>query len=335
MTESANAVDPSLLADSDAFHRLVVEPCRPVVLRGAVSHWPLARAAAEGGASLADYLAGFDVGRQVEAFVGAAGIGGRYTYTDDLAGFNFRRESMPLGEAIRRITQAEGDGDTLYVGSLPMPVVLPGLGEANRLNFMAPAMAPRIWIGHASTVACHYDMMDNLACAVAGRRRFTLYPPDAIGDLYVGPIDHSMAGQPVALAAEAEPGDPRYPRFDQARDRAITIDLEPGDALYMPKLWWHRVEARGAFNLLVNYWWDAFPVAPDQPFPTMLLAMSAIAGRPPEERAAWRAWFDHYVFRPDGHPLAHLPEARQGVLGDGPENAKMLRAHAMRMLRGG
>src|SRR3546814_8225775 len=34
----------------------------------------------------------------------------------------------------------------------------------------------------------------------------------------------------------------------------------------------------------------------------------AIAERPEAESAAWRAWFDHYVFRPGGHPLAFLPE---------------------------
>lgn len=331
----ANEVDRSLLTGPDAFRRLVVAPCRPAVIRGAVADWPLARAASAKDGSLAAYLAEFDTGRQVEAFVGDASIAGRYTYTDDLTGFNFRRESLPLGEAIRRITVPGGEGPTLYVGSLPIPVVLPGLVEANDLAFAPPGVAPRIWIGHASTVACHYDMMDNLACVVAGHRRFTLYPPDAIGDLYVGPIDHTMAGQPVGLAAEADPGDPRYPRFDRVRDQAMTVDLAPGDALYMPKLWWHRVEASGAVNILVNYWWDAFPVAPDQPFPTMLLAMSAIATRPPAERAAWRAWFNHYVFRPDGHPLAHLPEARHGILGDTPENGKILRAHAMRMLRGG
>src|SRR3546814_7168431 len=67
-----------------------------------------------------------------------------------------------------------------------------------------------------------------------------------------------MAGQPVALAPGAAAGDPRYPRFEGARGRAVTIDLDPGDALYLPKLWWHQVEARDAVNLLVNYWWDAF-----------------------------------------------------------------------------
>lgn len=332
MTQAAE-IDRAALDGHDAFRRLVVEPCRPVVIRGAVSDWPLAKIAASGREALPPYLARFDAGRQIEAFVGDATIAGRYHYSDDLSGFNFRRETMPLGEATRRIA-AGSDSETLYVGSLPIAQTLPGLAEENRLPFAPPGVSPLIWIGHASTIPCHYDMMDNIACVVAGQRTFTLYPPDAIGDLYVGPIDHTMAGQPVSLAAGAERGDPRYPRFEQARDRAIIAELGPGDALYMPKLWWHRVEATGMLNILVNYWWDAFPVGPDQPFPTMLLAMSAIAARPPAERAAWRAWFDHYVFRPDGHPLAHLPEDHHGILGDGPDNMKIIRAHAMRMLRG-
>lgn len=334
MTEAPIEIDRAALDGHDAFRRMVVDPCRPVVIRGAVADWPLAEIAASEDGALAAYLARFDAGRQVEAFVGDAAIAGRYQYSEDLSGFNFRRQAMPLGDAVRRIA-AGSDSETLYVGSLPMAVALPGLAEDNALPFAPPGVAPLIWIGHASIIACHYDMMDNIACVVAGQRTFTLYPPDAIGDLYVGPIDHTMAGQPVALAAEAAPGDPRYPRFEQARHRAVTVELGPGDALYMPKLWWHRVEATGALNILVNYWWDAFPVGPDQPFPTLLLAMSAIAARPLAERAAWRAWFDHYVFRPDGHPLAHLPEERHGILGESPANAKMVRAHAMRMLRGG
>ncbi|WP_230482899.1 cupin-like domain-containing protein [Sphingomonas sp. Leaf21] len=334
MSRAAVEIDAARIDGPEAFRRLVVDPCRPVVLRGAVRDWPLARVAAAGGSALGEYLARFDAGRVVEAFVGDAAIAGRYTYSDDLSGFNFRRETMRLTQAVARIVDDRPGDETLYIGSLPIPLVLPGLAEELPLAFAPPGAAPRIWIGHASTVACHYDMMDNLACVVAGRRRFTLYPPDAIGDLYVGPIDHNMAGQPVALAAEAEPDDPNFPRFERARDRAIEIELAAGDALYMPKLWWHRVEASGALNILVNYWWDAFPVGADQPFATLLLAMSAIADRPEAERAAWRAWFDHYVFRPDGHPLAHLPEDRHGVLATSAENRGILRAHAMRMLRG-
>ncbi|WP_343525892.1 cupin-like domain-containing protein [Sphingomonas sp.] len=333
MTATAIEVDRDLLTDPDAFRHLVAEPCRPAVIRGAAADWPLTRMTASGGEALRDYLSGFDIGRQVEAFVGDASIAGRYSYTDDLSGFNFRREAMPLRDAIARMTDDREAQDSLYIGSVPIAGVMPRLVEDNYLPFVPPRAGPLIWMGHASTVPCHYDMMDNVACVVAGRRRFTLYPPEAIGDLYVGPIDHTMAGQPVALATEATPDDPRYPRFAQARERAMIVDLEPGDALYMPKLWWHRVEATGPLNMLVNYWWDAFPVSHDPPFAALLLAMSAIAERPAPERAAWRAWFDHYAFRPDGHPLAHLPEERHGVLGEG--KGAILRAQAMRMLRSG
>ena len=194
----------------------------------------------------------------------------------------------------------------------------------------------KMLIGNASQVSCHFDTFENVACVVAGRRRFTLYPPDCIGDLYVGPIDNTMAGQPVGLAVGSAPGDPRYPRFERVRDRALSVELEPGDALYLPKLWWHHVEATEPVNMLVNYWWDAFSAGPDAPYLTMLLSMIAIAERPLPERAAWRAFFDHYVFRPEGHPLAHLPDSKHGILGPlRPSNYGRIRAFVMQALRGG
>jgi hypothetical protein len=67
----------------------------------------------------------------------------------------------------------------------------------------------------------------------------------------------------------------------------------------------------------------------------MLLSMIAIAERPPAERAAWKAFFEHYVFRSNGHPLAHLPADQHGVLGPlQPTNYRRIRALVMRLLRG-
>ena len=319
------------------FGRDVAQACRPVVLRGLGRDWPSTRAAARSWQDLADYLAGFDAGLTGQAFVGAPAIAGRYDYGEGLDGFNFDRESLTLRQTLKRIDQAAADTDrpSVYMGSLPADDYLPGFDRDHQVAFLPPTARPRVWLGNASHVACHYDTYDNLACVVAGRRRFTLYPPDAVSDLYVGPIDHTMAGQPVGLAASAEPGDPRFPRFEAARDRAAVVVLAPGDALYLPKLWWHQVEALEPRNLLVNYWWDGFSAGPDAPFVTMMLAMIAIAERPPAERQAWRAFFDHYVFRPEGHPLSHLPPSRHGVLGplaDG--NYGKIRASVMRMLRG-
>ena len=113
------------------------------------------------------------------------------------------------------------------------------------------------------------------------------------------------------------------------------MELEAGDALYLPKLWWHKVESLAPLNGLLNYWWDAFSAGPDAPYTSMLLAMIAIAERPPAERQAWRAFFEHYVFRGSGHPLAHLPPEQHGLLGPRkPENYARIRARIMHMLRG-
>ena len=310
--------------------------CVPIVLRGAAADLRVSQAAAtvEG---LCAYLRGFDSGRTAQAFVGDPAIGGRYAYGDRPDGFNFARETLGLGAALDRIARAaaEPDQPSVYCGSLPAEDHLPGFAEANPLPLVPEGVPPRLWIGNASTIACHYDRFDNLACVIAGERRFTLYPPDAIGDLYVGPIDYTMAGQPVSLAATADPQDPRYPRFAAARARALTLTLRPGDVLYLPKLWWHQVEATAPFNLLMNYWWDDFASGPDSPYTALLLAMTTLAERPPAERAAWRAFFDHYAFRPNGHPLAHLPPERHGILADSRANRGRIRAFVMQLLRGG
>ena len=328
-------MDPAALVDPDGFRRLVMEPCTPVVIRSAATHWPVVAAARAD--RVVDSLIRQSADQPAEAFVGRREIDGRYYYGETLGAFNFDREELPLTEAIARIADSAGDdtAPTIYVGSLPTERYLPGFAQANRLDFVPPSVGPRIWIGHRSVVACHYDMFDNVACVAAGRRRFTLFPPDAIGDLYVGPIDRTMAGQPVAMGVGSDPGDPRFPRFDAVRDCAMVAELDPGDAIYIPKLWWHQVEASAPVNALVNYWWDGFSSGPDQPYAAMMLAMIAIAERPAAEREAWRAWFDHYVFRPERHPLDHLDEADRGVLGPlKPDNYGRVRAMAMRMLRG-
>jgi len=329
---------PEWFADAEAFHRHIALPCRPVVLRGAFRDWPMVRAGAQSPTVLGDYLGRFATSVSAQAFVGEADIGGRYYYSEGLDGFNFERRDMDVPSAIAYVLEsaAAPGSRTFYVGSLPSEVYLPGLEKDNPASMLPAGVNPRVWIGNASHVSCHYDTFDNLAAVVAGRRCFTLYPPEAIARLYVGPIDHTMAGQPVGLADGSAPGDARYPAFETLRDEALRVELGPGDALYLPKLWWHRVEATAPFNVLINYWWDGFAAGPDAPFTSLLLAMIAIAERPGPERAAWKAFFDHYVFRPEGHPLAHLPEEKRGILGRLSEgNYGRIRSHVMRVLRGG
>jgi hypothetical protein len=323
------------IATPEQFLRDVAEDCRPVILRGLVSRWPVVQAANRSSRDFRDYVARFDNSGMMEAFFGAPEIAGKYYYRDDLKGFNFERRPMRFSDALDAILSSLGreGSESIYIGSIPTENCLPGFSAENALAVLAPTVAPRIWLGHASNVSAHYDTFDNLACVIAGARRFTLYPPELIGRLYVGPIDNTMAGQPVSLAASSAPDDERFPLFRGVREQALIAELAPGDALYLPKLWWHQVEATASFNGLINYWWDPFAAGPDAPYTAMLLAMIAIAERPPKERQAWKAWFDHYVFRTDGHPLAHLPSEQQGILGPLRENYGRIRVRIMQLLR--
>jgi hypothetical protein len=342
MSNKLSEVDGRALCSRTQFMSEVVERCQPAVMRGLVSTWPVVHAATRSASDLRDYLARFDNGSEADAFVGDPAIAGKYYYAEGLKGFNFERRRMRLIDAVTTmvatmaVNKGNADMPTMYVGSLSVEDYLPGFASNNELQVLERHVVPRIWLGHPSNVSAHFDAVDNVACVVAGSRRFTLFPPDAIGSLYVGPLDNTMAGQPVSLAASS-PLDPvKYPRFAAARSRALCAELGPGDAIYIPKLWWHQVESTAPFNALVNYWWDAFALGSDAPYMGLLLSMMTIAERPAPERQAWKAFFDHYVFRSDGHPLAHLPPEQHGLLGPlMPDNYARIRAIVMRKLRDG
>jgi hypothetical protein len=328
--------DASDICDAEAL-RAMASSCRPTIIRGHCSNWPIVRAATQGVDAAMAYLAQFDGGLTAEYFSAPAALQGRYHYGEGLGGFNFSREAMNVRDAMLRIAaNSLSETETGYMGSLSIDAHFPGFMAENFSPVLGADVQPRLWVGNRSTVACHYDSYDNLACVVAGRRRFTLYPPEAISDLYVGPIDHTLSGQPVSMVAGDIQSADAFPRFARAKAHAIILELGAGDALYLPKLWWHQVEALEPVNILVNYWWDGFSAGRDSPYTALLLAMIAVAERPAPERAAWRAYFDHYVFRPDGHPLAHLPEEKHGVLGPLAQgNYGRIRTLVMRMLRGG
>ena len=81
----------------------------------------------------------------------------------------------------------------------------------------------------------------------------------------MGPLDFTLAGQPVSMVQLDEPDFARYPKFREALAAGCTADLEPGDALYIPYMWWHHVRMTGPFNVLVNFWWARGTAGPDPP----------------------------------------------------------------------
>ena len=181
--------------------------------------------------------------------------------------------------------------------------------------------------------AAHYDEPDNIACRAVGRRRFTLFPPDQLGNLYIGPLDFTPAGQTISMVDFSEPDFENYPRFRDALRKALVADMEPGDAIFIPSMWWHHVEALDGFNVLINYWWRQSPAFMDTPANVLQHALLSLRDLPEAQRKAWHEIFKFYIFDFDENAVAHIPEQRLGVLSPIDESkARKIRAQLLNKL---
>lgn len=300
------------------FHDEIVPAYRPVVIRGLVRDWPVTRAAGEGGAALAAYLKRFEGDEPVGTKTAPAAVKGRFAYDAAITGFNYHKERMKVSDALDRLValSTEESPPAFAIQSASAPRFFPGFHDENRLPFLPDSVAPRLWIGNAVIVAAHYDTTENIACCVAGRRRFTLFPPSQARGLYPGPFELTPAGPIVSMVDFDRPDLDRFPLFTEAMAASLVVELEPGDALHIPYLWWHHVRSLEPINLLVNFWWKASGNTHEFGSEAMLLAMMAIKNLPESRRDAWRALFGHYVFGDDGPPGTHLPPERRGVQGE-------------------
>lgn len=319
----------------ETFEREIVPLREPAVMRGVAAAWPATAAGRRSARELSDYLAAYDTGVPLSTYVGAPDIGGRFFYRDDMRGFNFDRGKAPFrAVADMLLRDPDGQGPSIYSGAVTAGEHFSGFAGDNRMALLDPDVAPRLWIGNAVTVSTHYDLAENIACVAAGNRQFTLFPPDQVGNLYVGPLENTISGQPVSMVDPLAPDLAEFPRFAEAAAHALSAELEPGDAIYVPTMWWHHVRSTAPFNLLVNYWWSA--PNDGSAFEALIHAMLSIRNRPPEERAHWRAFFDHYVFDAEAEDVAHLPAHARGVLGpSSPERTRMMREFLMRGLARG
>ena len=314
--------------DAARFRSEVKGSGRPAIFHGLVADWPVVAAGKASPQALADYLRRFDRGRPVGAMQGPPRIDGRFSYNDDLTGFNFKRQSVKISGAMDYLLSiaSEERPPAFAIQSAQVWETLPGFEAENVLPLLPADVEPRVWIGNRVTVAAHHDPSENIACVVAGRRRFTLFPPEQIANLYVGPFERTPAGTTISLVDFDVPDFERFPGFAEAMAAAIEVDLEPGDALYIPYMWWHHVRSLEPVNMLVNFWWKAPPPSKDHPMDALMHAMLTVRDLPEAYRSAWKAHFDHYVFEAHGPAGAHLPEAQRGVLGAlDPDKVKALR----------
>jgi hypothetical protein len=300
----------------DLFHSEIRPLGQPAVFRGLKRDWPLVRAGLQSGQAVVDYLSGFYSDKPIGTLTVPPSEKGRIFYNRDMNGYNFGRSMENLRNVLRGILKVQGKSDApaIAMQAIEAPEFLPGF-EAEQPMELAPAAPAKLWIGNAAHVAPHYDLKENIACVAVGRRRFTLFPPEQLPNLYVGPLDNTPAGAPISLVQVADPDLETYPRYAEALSAAQFAELDPGDVIYIPYMWWHGVQALESFNILVNYWWNDHEARSEvHPSSVLALAWLAFMDMPPEHRKRWRDMFDHYIFS-DG-AMDHLPPHARGMMGD-------------------
>lgn len=299
--------------------RDVMDRDRPLVIRGLVREWPIVKLALQSDTAFARKLAALDNGADVSTLLIAPEADGVIGYTPDMSGFNYQHFKLPVSLGLQRLAKysRRENAPGVAIQSAPIRECLPGLLDDHALPFLDRSIEPRLWMGNRVTTPTHFDSQHNIACVVCGTRRFTLFPPEQLPNLYIGPLDFAPSNAAISMARLDRPDDPRFPRLKLALAAAQMAELHPGDAIYMPPLWWHNVESLDKLNALVNYWWDSVDADgchAGHAKTALYHCLLAFRALPPAERAHWRNLLDYYVFGGEEN-VAHIPGHRRGVLG--------------------
>ena len=314
----------------------VFESDQPLLLKGLCDDWEAVNSAKKSDQKAADYLLEYDQGTPLVAYEGASEIQGRIFYNDDFTGFNFDRTRQTLSQVIDKVLAAKDQQQppSYYIGSTMVDHWLPGFRVNNDIELGGRENLMSLWLGNRSRVAAHYDFPSNIAVCVAGKRRVTLFPPEQGENLYVGPLEFTPSGQPISLVDSCAPDLRKYPKYASAQAASIVLELEPGDAVMIPSMWWHHIEALGSFNVLVNYWWRSTPAYLGSPLNVLHHAVMSLKSLPNSQRDVWKAIFDQYVFSGDDSDLEHIPEHARGMLAGVNElEAKQIKNQLLKFLK--
>jgi len=169
--------------DFDAFIRKG-EPC---IFKGALSDCALVTAAKQSDEAAMSYLRSFDSQKPLFYYNAKADADTRFFYTKEMDGFNYATSYASVTEFFDSLMREKQkpSGDSFYVGSAELEDHFPDLLNKNELMLSGDVFEKHpasigIWLGNRTTAVAHYDVSNNIAASVVGRRRFTLFPPEQL-----------------------------------------------------------------------------------------------------------------------------------------------------------
>ncbi|MEZ4436937.1 MAG: cupin-like domain-containing protein [bacterium] len=175
--------------------------------------------------------------------------------------------TVPLAEVFRGQAPERAPDPPLYLKEFDLLAELPALAadvDLTRLARPGHRGWHYSWISHAGArTGYHYDLLDNVLTQIRGEKRVTVVAPAHTPHMYV-----SDKFDEYAVLSEVDgfaPDLTRHPRFAKARAAEQVFELGPGDGIFIPQGWWHRVESLSASISLSGFMgnrWDALKLGP-------------------------------------------------------------------------
>ena len=109
------------------------------------------------------------------------------------------------------------------------------------------------WIGNRPglTANTHYDATANIFTQIVGRKQITLFSPQSWKELHLFPSQHPSHRQSQNYFFETRAAKGKTAPWTTYWGVA---DVEPGDMLFLPPFWFHRVVSRGSPSISMATW---------------------------------------------------------------------------------
>lgn len=189
----------------------------------------------------------------------AAALGGRgfgevleMPFQDFLAGATSFRRASPASQAM--CARESLSGHVELAGEMARWEWSELVALARRQNWGPPGLAQLFSCTPRAVTPAHFDEQHGVMAQVQGSKSVTLLPPDAYTAMYPFPVTH--AADRSAMADVASPNFTRFPRLASVLPRMVAAQLHPGDALYVPPMWWHRAEYPDHVSTSVAFWFQ-------------------------------------------------------------------------------
>lgn len=213
--------------ESGNFKKNYLDKSVPVVLKGYGNTW-----AAKNKWSL-DFLSGLDNSSSVSLEIGA----------NNQNETNFVKQN--LSTYIKSIKESElnKEKEPAYLTLFNIFDRFPELKKDIDLSIFTQYTKKNdvfAWIGPKGTVTgFHYDSLNNVLAQVMGKKLVILVSPKLSKNMYVSEkFEYGAISSQVDLNNYNEA---KHPKFKDVE--FLSVVLEPGDALFIPKKWWHYVRS--------------------------------------------------------------------------------------------